>query len=46
MSTYAKAKYIKAYISCLAVDFNLNYLLKDNIVYYDNYRQAIKQSYF
>ena len=32
MSTYAKAKYTKAYISCLAVDFNLNYLLKDDML--------------
>ena len=32
MSTYAKAKYTKAYTSCLAVDFNLNYLLKDNML--------------
>ena len=32
MGTYAKAKYTKAYISCLAVDFNLNYLLKDNML--------------
>lgn len=32
IGTYAKARYTKAYNSCLSVDFNLNYLLKDNML--------------
>ena len=32
MDTYIKARYPLAYDSCLAFDFNLNYMLKDNLL--------------